>query len=958
MGVTRQLISFLLPVLVICSAALADQEKYIQARIYIESPEQIIQLRSLNLDIVWQADRYIEVATDAEKLSEIETLQFKTEIVHEDLVEFYRSRFPDKERTGFLSLSQIEQELFFRNLMYPDLITPKISIGQTIEGRDIYAVKISDNPDIDEDEPEILYTSAIHSREGITPLVLLHFIDHLLGNYGADPEATYLIDNREMWFILVINADGYAYNDMNSPGGGGMWRKNRRDNGDGTYGVDLNRNFGYMWGYDDFGSSPDPDDETYRGTGPFSEPETQVVRDFISAHEFVITLYYHSWSNLVIWPFSYEYGIYTPDEPIFSAMGRAIKSFNGYTPGPGWILYTTNGDSDDWGYGEQITKNKNFSMTIEVGGYDDGFWPETSRIPELVAENLPGNLYLANAAGNINLVLPPEAPVMAVPDSADIAVSYDLFWSHDDTLNPAVNYELVEMRDYRVITDDVSSFENWDNNNFVLTNWMYHSIGLSFFSGDPSTFERYIQTSNPYTVQPNDTLKFWAYYEISEYWDFAYVEVSTDGISFTPIDGNLSTGADPWWHNRGHGITGPSGGGWPAEWVEGRYDLSAFEGEDIYIRFSYKDHSLYYAWWGFFVDDISPVASYDFVTVISSSLTDTSYTISGRPEGFFDYKVRAKDSQDQWGSFSDIEQVVVGNPILYYCGDANDDESVDVADAQFLKDYIFADGPAPFYLGQGDADNCGSINMSDIVYIGDYHYHEGSAPCSSTVDCILPTGGNSIEIGCPLVKRAPEVDDSVAVPIYITNDAPLGGFTVGLKYNSDDISVSRVDVSGSVLPDPGYVSYKLEPQNKRLLIGWTTYSASSLQPQTGGLLATLWLSLPAGTPVQVIDIDTAFVAPAGEFIFSPLGGGTVNPDYIDCDSADITIIDFICGDPNGDLRINILDVSCLINYLYKEGPEPDPLAAGDATGNGSINILDVNHLINYLYKEGPEPVCP
>ena len=148
----------------------------------------------------------------------------------------------------------------------------------------MWAVKISDNPNVNEDEPEVLFNSAIHAREVITPEVLLHAMDHLTDNYGVLPEITDLVDNREMWFVVVVNPDGYFHNQVIEPNGGGMWRKNRRQIVASIYGVDLNRNYGYEWGYDDLGSSSSPTAETYRGNGPFSEPESQNMKQFTEAH--------------------------------------------------------------------------------------------------------------------------------------------------------------------------------------------------------------------------------------------------------------------------------------------------------------------------------------------------------------------------------------------------------------------------------------------------------------------------------------------------------------------------------------------------------------------------------------------------------------------------------------------------------------------------------------------------
>jgi len=134
---------------------------------------------------------------------------------------------------------------------YPHIISNRIVIGQSIENRDIWAFKVSDNPNVDENEPEVLYTSLTHAREPVGMMNLFYFIQHLAEKYEVDNEVTFLVNNREMWFIPVVNPDGYVYNEIIEPDGGGMHRKNRLDTncGDGTNrGVDLNRNYSYGWG--------------------------------------------------------------------------------------------------------------------------------------------------------------------------------------------------------------------------------------------------------------------------------------------------------------------------------------------------------------------------------------------------------------------------------------------------------------------------------------------------------------------------------------------------------------------------------------------------------------------------------------------------------------------------------------------------------------------------------------
>ncbi|MFZ5981118.1 MAG: M14 family zinc carboxypeptidase, partial [Candidatus Zixiibacteriota bacterium] len=210
-----------------------------QVRIFIDTKADWLQIKNLHLDEVWQGDDYIDVVTDKLELETITGLGLRTETIHPDLKSFYKGRL-DKSVTdmgGYPTLSEINSYIDSIIVVRPDIVSAKESIGFTIEGRDMWAFKISDNPNTDENEPEVLYTAAIHAREVITPMVLMYFIDHLLNNYDSSPEVQDLVDNRELWFIMPVNPDGYYHNEVTDPDGGGMWRKNRRNNGDGSYGI-------------------------------------------------------------------------------------------------------------------------------------------------------------------------------------------------------------------------------------------------------------------------------------------------------------------------------------------------------------------------------------------------------------------------------------------------------------------------------------------------------------------------------------------------------------------------------------------------------------------------------------------------------------------------------------------------------------------------------------------------
>lgn len=702
-----------------CPQVFSEQEKVIQARIHLQTKADYILFESFRLDDYQPFENYVDVFVDDETMRKLQASDLKIDIIHDDLVAFYQSRLMDKDMGGYMTLSEIESQMSLMHLNYPDITTEPASIGQTIQGRNIWAFKISDNPDIDENEPEVLYTAAIHAREVITPLVLFHFIDHLLTNYGIDSEITALIDNRELWFILCVNPDGYYHNQVIQPNGGGMWRKNRRNNGDGTYGIDLNRNFGYEWGYDNEGSSPITSDDTYRGTGPFSEPETQAIRDFITSRNFVISMFYHSYSNLLLWPYGYLDGLITPDNDIFTEIGDTVNAFNGYIPGPSWQLYVVNGSSDDWIYGEQTLKDKIFAMTMEVGSQADGFWPATSRIPQLVSENLGPNLFLARIADKIYTLKPPAVPELYVANTVNSS-GFNLHWTHTDTLNPAVSFELQELQNFQPLTDPAESFEGWSDYGFKISAARSYSAPSSFFSGTGNNREYYVQTDNPYTVQPNDTLKLRIWYAIEEDWDYGYVEVSTDSINFAPLPGNITTDYNPHSNNRGNGITGFSSG-----WAEGRFGLGTYVGQDIWIRVSYYTDA-YLNEEGFYIDDIYPVMG--FATKTDFAATDTTYTFSSKTPGDYFYRVRARDVQNQWSDYCPIVPVAVVDGPAYSCGDVTDDGSVNLIDILYIIDFLYGipAGPQPEPMVSGDASGDGNVNLIDILYLIDYIY--GSPP--------------------------------------------------------------------------------------------------------------------------------------------------------------------------------------------------------------------------------------
>ena len=315
---------------------------------------------------------------------------------------------------GYHTYAELLDVLDDMKAKFPNLISERQPIGDylTHEGRPIYWLKVGVNPNEDEDKPAIFYNSLHHAREPNSLSQMLFFIWHLLENYETDAEVKYIMENVEMYFVPCINPDGYVYNETTNPSGGGLWRKNRWVNGQNeTVGVDLNRNYGFSWGLDNTGSSSNQVSQIYRGTAPFSEPETQAIRDFCIQHQFAITLNYHSFSNLLIIPWGFENSL-TPDDATYRALTSKMTEQNNYFVGTGLetVGYTVNGDSDDWMYGEQEQKPKIFSMTPEVGPATFGFWPPSSAIDQLNKDNLWQNI---TAAG----ILKPYGEILEMSSS-------------------------------------------------------------------------------------------------------------------------------------------------------------------------------------------------------------------------------------------------------------------------------------------------------------------------------------------------------------------------------------------------------------------------------------------------------------------------------------------------------------------------------------------------------------
>ncbi|MCX6152339.1 MAG: M14 family zinc carboxypeptidase [Ignavibacteriales bacterium] len=685
----KTFLSFFVVVLFIASV---NAQNYKKIKIYLADKQDIINLASMGFAVdeakFERKDNSISIFLSDKEFKKLSNSSYKYDVLIDDWNKYYSklpklsnseeksilqksiqmfgvSGFGYGSKGGHYTLQEVNNELDTMHFKYPAITTQKFQLGTSVENRPIYAFKISDNPDQNENEPEVLFTGLTHAREPEGMMSVMYFMFYLLENYGTNPEVTYLVNNRQIYFVPVVNVDGYEFN-----GSGGMWRKNRRS----PDGVDLNRNYGYMWGYDNVGSSPSLYDETYRGTAPFSEPEIQAVSNLCNTHNFKTALNYHTYGNYLIYPWGYIFSE-TPDSEIFREFSSDMTQFNNYLCGTGYttVNYPTNGDSDDWMYGEQSTKNKIISMTPEVG--NTGFWATGSDIFTIAQENLFPNLYLTWAAGgfvglhsysfdkqffnpgdNVNLSavlknkglssasnitaqlvsLNPEVVVnnssvnfnsisertevstvspftfAILPDAISqgkIKLVFNIFTDGVQTESDTIGFFLgVPQNVFKDTTNNISDL--WTMNG--TSGW---SNTTSFFYSPPNSYTdskngdypnnanilMTLKNSIDLTGISNSVFSFWTRFNIEADYDYGQ-------IKFTTNNGSTWFALPGKYSNMATGNFQPAGqylyDGSEPEWVKEEIDISSLSGKQIKIRFELHSDS-YSTQDGWYIDDIT-----------------------------------------------------------------------------------------------------------------------------------------------------------------------------------------------------------------------------------------------------------------------------------------------------------------------------------------------------------------
>lgn len=523
------------------------------------------------------------------------------------------------------------------------------SIGQTYLGRWLYAVKVSDNVNVEEDEPEVLLEALHHSREWATPQAARHFCDTLLSNYATDSSFQNLVDNHQIWVIPSVNIDGYDYDYPARR----MWRRNRKPYGGGI-GCDCNRNYNggvdtsrmNQWGALVPGSrsTHHPNDNLFMGPYAFWADCDDAIQNFFRKHTFVAHISMHSYSELVIWP--YATGVTAPDDAMLSGLGQGMASrmsrLSGgtYTPSQANELYPTAGAATDWTYGwaHNVGGFPCMGYVYELG---TTFYQNLSQVDMIEREAFDGAFYLFTHSDSIVETLEGEVPPPKLaPLDSSATGRFTLYWSRvRQEHNHPDRWEVEELSGLDVFEDDFESgTDMWNLGGFTVSTAQAHSGTQSLFSGSGNNISNYMLTKDPYPVMAGDSLKFWAWYDLENNYDVGIAEVSENGLEWFQL------------HER---FTGNSSG-----WQRYAFPLEPWVGRSVYIRLrSMTDDNTLRT--GMYIDDVHPVSAFANRSVLDSAVTDTMYQVSVSSTGTYWYRVRGHNAVWDWNNQGPLEDVVV-----------------------------------------------------------------------------------------------------------------------------------------------------------------------------------------------------------------------------------------------------------------------------------------------------------
>lgn len=615
-------------------------------RIYAPSWQYLERIDKKSLDIAAGRDgEWYDLVVDQEGLNKVIASGLPYEVTIYSL-EYEK----EKVRGSYLSYTQINDSL--REFAQNNVSICKLDSlpFPTYEGRWIYGVKISDNPQLEEDEPGFTIDGCHHSREWATPQAVLFFADSMLRAYGNVPEITEIIDETQIYCFPLINVDGYVYDYP----AGNLWRKNREPFG-GSIGADPNRNYGgalngeidgYWGAADEDQLTHRPSASTFCGAFAYSGDEIWAYTTYIREHKIVTGFSLHSYGEQVMYPWGYKpQG--TPDATLYDQKGAYMASmmqgvYGGtYTPGQSYYNpYPTAGNTRDWvyGYNHYVAGLSTLFYGAEIG---TDFYQDQSQLDFISRQVFKAAKYLAGFADSLIIATEGVVPAPLIYPVDITGYDFTVSWH---TRNPAHNnplhWELLELSDPSIIEDSLESgTDRWILQGFTLSTTQAHSGNYSYFSGNVDDMNNAVQTLHPHMVSPDDSMTFWCWYDLETNYDVAVVEVSENTKEWFNLDTTR--------------FNGNSGG-----WIRKAYSLEDWVDKSVYIRFRAMTDGAFLNN-GFYVDDIYPVCLFNDVDTVASNIADTLYDFIAHPGGEYFYLVRGYNSTWGWGDYSCLARVDV-----------------------------------------------------------------------------------------------------------------------------------------------------------------------------------------------------------------------------------------------------------------------------------------------------------
>lgn len=530
-----------------------------------------------------------------------------------DMEGYYRAlNGTSRSMGGFYTWTEIDAWIDSLVAANPSIAVAQ-SIGNSYQGRPQMVVKLSVNNTFGADDPTMAnawYDGLIHAREGASMRNIRYWMMWLCSNYQRNGfcgyQATWILENREIWCLPCNNVDGWVYNETTSPGGGGMHRKNMNWSAGGN-GIDLNRNWSVAWGGS--GSSGDPSSETYRGTGPISEPEASNIDTFWQSHEPDQMHSTHAYANALIYPWGWT------DDPTthaaqYTTQGNMMVQWGtGEDHYPSAQFYYASGNTRDHAYGLYGA----MSWNHETGASFAGFWPSATEVVKLSRRNLRSYLVTACLAGCPYDPHEPGVPV--VSPIGTVTPPFTVNWSD---ASDADYYALQRLDGYEILLDDNGDSGPFDRVNWIMTTAQHHSGTQCYVSNGTGSMTWQETVTVP--ASGGARISFWSMQSITP-------ESYQGAFSYSP-DGGAN-----WYYLQTFGRNDMT-------WRLNVHELDEFQGKTVMLRWeSYGSSSSC----KLYIDDIK-VDVWDSNTIQADNIPSSQYSVTGVSNGDHWFRVWAVDN--------------------------------------------------------------------------------------------------------------------------------------------------------------------------------------------------------------------------------------------------------------------------------------------------------------------------